>query len=93
MIDTEIIIPIDDLTHEVYRFYFREDKKVLLLNYYCKYRRETKRHGWESEGGFYSRLNYRESDLKASEVPMTEEVKKKAFDEFVSKITVQIDKE
>lgn len=84
---TTIEIKKDDLNMEDYDFYYFEDKKILVLDIYRKMSRQTKRHGWKVDG-YYSRLRERDSSLKESEVPLTDEIRKMVLDKFVSEIKV-----
>ena len=91
----EIEIPIDDLTKETYRFVFIDNmghNPRIVLDFYGKYTRKTKRHGWNTEGGHYSRMRHHQGSMKVDEVPFGEEIKKMALDKFVSGISVEKDK-
>lgn len=92
MARTQIEIKKDDLNMEDYDFYYFDDKKILVLDTYRKMSRQTKRHGWKVDS-YYSRLRERDSSLKEQEVPLTEEIKKMAFDKFVSEIKVMTQSE
>ena len=75
-----------DMTKVTYNFYFLDG--VIYLDSYHKWEKPTKRSGYKNKG-FYDRLRERDSDIKESEVPFHEEIKKQALEEFTSRITVK----
>lgn len=78
----------DELNKVQFTFYFDDYRYTLFLNKYLVFKRETKRHGWKCVS-FYDRLNDRNSKIKESEVPLTEEIKQQALNEFFKIITVK----
>ncbi|MDP2692738.1 MAG: hypothetical protein Q8O88_03820 [bacterium] len=86
--NTELTIPIDDLNHEVFRFYFDENRSTLYLDYYGWYHRDTKRHGWKCQK-HYNRLDDRGSDMKEEAVLLSDAVKEMAIKQFAEKLKVK----
>lgn len=80
------VVTEDELSCEYWRFYFLEN--TLWLDIYEYKDRLTKRHDFRTVRR-YARLNRRDS-MREEEVPLTEEIKKKAFDLFVSKLSVKL---
>jgi hypothetical protein len=62
---------------------------TLYLNRYEVLNRETTRHKFKIVK-FYDRLKERDSNLKEDEVPFTEEIKNKALNECISKLSVKL---
>ncbi len=79
---------IDDLTREVYIFYYHHDKRTIILDSYSLENRETKRHKFRTKK-IYSRKGHG-SNLKESEVVLPEEIKQQALEKFISRITVRL---
>lgn len=85
---TEIEIPIDDFNQEVYRFYFDADRGILYLDFYGWFHRDTKRKGWKLQKQ-YDRLRERESEMKESEVLLSDELKQQVIKHFTEKLKVE----
>lgn len=91
----EIISPgINELHREVFVFGFGYNGKMLYVDSYSTQERQSTRHKW-SPIKIYERVSHggnylRNSILKASEVPLTEEIKKKALEKLMSEINVGI---
>ena len=75
-----------ELTKVTYDFYLLDG--VLYLDVYREWEKSTKRSGYKFKRG-YDRLNERDSHFKESEVPLTDEIKKEALKEFISKLSVK----
>ncbi len=88
MSNIEIIKDKSELEYERWSFYFMDNK--ILLDTYCVFKKETKKHKSFKCVDFYNRLNERDSSIKESEVPFYDEIKKEALDLFVSKLSVRL---
>jgi hypothetical protein len=81
----------DDLNREVWEF--RELQKYInspitvILNLYSIEERFTKRHKWVSTRA-YDRHDQRRSFLQVSEVPLPDDVRQEALEEFIETVRV-----
>ena len=75
---------INDLTIEVWRFNYID--RHLYLDAYYLMTKESKRHKKYRYELRYERLSGRNSNIKESDVPFTDEIRKEALDEYCSKI-------
>jgi hypothetical protein len=82
----EIEKQIDELTIEKWRFRFI-DRNIYLESYYIL-QKESKRHKNYRTLKKYERLSKRDSNVEESEVPLTDELKQEALNQFVSKIKI-----
>jgi hypothetical protein len=82
----EIEKQIDELTIEKWRFSFI-DRNIYLESYYIL-QKESKRHKNYRTLKKYERLSKRDSNVEESEVPLTDELKQEALNQFVSKIKI-----
>lgn len=80
----EIDIKLDELTYE--QFIFRFFDNVLYLDGYYVNKRETTKHRKYNIIKQYSRLSNRYDTLTESEVPLTDEIRQRALNEFFSTI-------
>ena len=70
-------------------FYYNDG--VLWLDNFAKWKKESTRHKFKRvENSWYSRLKHRESEIKADQVPLDDEVKKEIMAEYVKNLTVQL---
>ena len=74
------------LTKDTYSFYLMDN--VLWLDSYTKFEKSTTGRKYK-QVGFYDRLRQRDSSILESEVPLTDEIKLEAMDEFISRLSVK----
>jgi len=88
----EIVKDNNELEQEVFRFHFDDRDAILLLDHYIKATRESKRHKFKPVTK-YDRLMKSNCNIQEFEIPLTEEIRKQAFDKFVSGIKVLTQRE
>jgi len=76
----------DELTLETWEFYFLDG--ILYLDKYLLCKRESKSKRKYETLKKYDRLRERDSTIEESQVPLTDEIKNEAFNQFVSKIKI-----
>ena len=79
-------IRIDALTVETFEFYQTENKLYLDKYYVNKRENERKRNYLPDRTKYYDRLRDRDSTLKESEVPFTDEIKALAIKQYTDSI-------
>jgi hypothetical protein len=84
----EIIIPITDLTREFFSFSIN-GFKIVLEEYSNQYRKSKSSKVWyATNGASYNRIYHRESKIKLTDVPLTDDIKTKAINQFVKELKV-----
>lgn len=76
---------ISENKYELWRFIYLFD--TIFLDSYAIFERQSKRHKYRQTKS-YSRLNVRYCSIAEKDVPLTDEIKQEAFNEFISKIKV-----
>jgi tRNA isopentenyl-2-thiomethyl-A-37 hydroxylase MiaE len=82
-------VPVDDFHKKEYIFWFYDNRDVLYLDKYYECERKTKRHAWKIVKK-YDRIDNRYNEIKASEVPLTEELKEQAKKILIDSIQVKL---
>ena len=77
----------DYLSCEVWKFWFYDYYGLLVLDYYAKMSRPTKRHKFRADE-WWSRLDNRGSSLKIEDVPFPDDVTTEAREKFIAQIKV-----
>lgn len=80
----EIVKPIDELSYEKWQFVF--DEGNLYLDFYALYVRKDEFHPFYEKKKLYKRFAphiWHDDSIKASEVPLPEDVKEEAYKKFV----------
>lgn len=85
MAQTIIERQITDLSKEEFRFDFVHGN--LILDSYTIYEKATLRSNYKPTK-FYNKISERDSTIKECEVPLTAEIRKQAFEKFISTIQV-----
>jgi len=83
----EIKIEINELTREIYRFYYM-DNTIYLSEYYLM-QKESKNKRTYKTILRYDRIMNRSNNIEESDIVLTDELKKQALEIFVSNIKVK----
>lgn len=83
----ELEIKIDELNKEVYSFWHNDT--VLVLNSYRLMNRENTRKRNYTTLKIYERIGRRDNNITELEVPFGEDIRKKALDLLISRLSVK----
>lgn len=90
MMNTELIVAHEGgLQREVWTFYFMDNRTTLYVDHYAVEVRETTRHKFKPTKRYY-RLDQRNNNITASEVPLTETIKGMAIAAFTKSLQVKM---
>jgi len=84
----ELIIKHNDFKQTVYRFWLKDEIKLLLDSYWLQ-ERKTKRHKFITVKQ-YNRILQRNNTIKLSDIPFNDEIKRAAKNQLFSQISVDI---
>ncbi len=84
----ELIIKHNDLKQEIYRFWLRDETKLVLDSYYIQ-EKKTSRHKFQTIKQ-YNRLDQRGNTLKLNDVPFNDNIKQLAKNKLLNSINVVI---
>lgn len=82
----ELIIKHNDLKQEVYRFWLRDETRLVLSSYWVQ-EKKTSRHKFQTIKQ-YNRLEQRHNTIKLSDVPFDDTIKQAAKDQLLEQIVV-----
>lgn len=77
-----------ELNQEQWRFYYYDSRRTLYLDWYGIATRKTKRHKFQIESS-YSRLDNRGHSIQEAQVPIPDDVRAEAIQEFIQGIQVK----